>query len=476
MRWHARPYTIGCMSIKLPSRYEDLDPAFRGRLKPNRDLITLVQRAHSSMQISGGIRFLPIFGKSGSGKSSAARELATHLPNAKVLELSRKAIISEQALLTEVREAIGRRNKPEVLIAVVDQYEELVADATAIPTKFVERLSLLDRGELRQVPVLFLWLTTSRHFQQQLADATSRNTRILLSPDFELEGPKEDEWSDIVEETFAFHNQEQPLADFEVLRSDIESIADAQDTLGSTIVGVAELLASHASALQDLSQYQVVMLWPVTDGHRITRVSSFTNAREGYRLDWSAFYRELNEEDRRTLPLSELNRARLYFDVRLVPIKVADLQPLCRKLEDAETVLHKSYLNLLEKSHFFSVVNESWDPSTYAPLRERDSKRAASAKAWYDGEVTDKPTQLGRRIAACLSELGLSAKHEQEIRSRFGGVRADVKVERPGSQQSVCIIELKAYSTDNTRPSDIKDAIRTTLRRHAQLAGFLARQ
>lgn len=428
------------------------------------------------MQISGGIRFLPIFGKSGSGKSSAARELATHLPNSKVLELSRSAIVSEQNLLSEIRGAIGKRNKPELLIAVVDQYEEMVADATAIPSKFVERLSLLDRGELRTTPVLFLWLTTSRDFQQNLADATSRNTRILLSPDFELVGPSESEWADIVEETFAFHNQEQPLADYEVLRVDIERVADVHDTLGSTIQGVAELLADHASQLQDLSQYQVVMLWPVTDGHRITRVSGFTNARDGYKLDWGAFYRELNEDDRRTLPLSELNRARLYFDVRLVPIKAADLRPLCRDLDEDDPVLHKSYLDLFESTHFFSIANENWNPSNYAPLRERESNRATEAKKWYDDEATSKPTQLGRRIALCLRTLGVQAEHEKDIVSKHSRVRADVKVERPGSQQSVCIVELKAFSTDNTRPSSIKDAIKVTLRRHAQLAGFLGRQ
>ena len=44
------------------------------------------------------------------------------------------------------------------------------------------------------------------------------------------------------------------------------------------------------------------------------------------------------------------------------------------------------------------------------------------------------------------------------------------------SSQSTCIVELKAFSTEGTRPSTIKDAVRTTLRRHAQFAGFLARQ
>jgi len=428
------------------------------------------------MSISGGIRFLPIFGRSGSGKSSAARELATHLPETRVIELSRSAILSESALLEEIRDARGRKNSPSLLIAVVDQYEENVAEKSAVPTQFIERLSLLDRGELRKIPVLFIWLTTSKEFQGQLQAATSRNERILLATDFELEGPERAEWAEIVEETFAFHNQEQPLADFELLRGRIEEVVDSSPTLGSTIENVGAVLAERLSQLQDLSKYQVIMLWPVTDGLRITRVSGFTNARDGYKLDWNAFYRELNEEDRRGLPLPELNRARLYFDVRLVPIAAADLHQLCQNIDDSNFVPSKSYLERFEKSHFFSIVNENWDPSVYSPLRERESERAKRARAWYDGGATQNPTGLGRRIAECLTLLGAPAKHEVTIKSPHSAVRADVAVDRPGSHQSTCIVELKAFSTDTTRPSSIKDAIRTTLKRHAQFAGFLGRQ
>lgn len=428
------------------------------------------------MTVSGGIRFLPIYGRSGSGKSSAARELATHLPESKVLELSRAAILSEAALLQEIRAAIGRRNKPRLLIAVVDQYEENVSDKSSVPTQFVERLSLLDRGALRDVPVLFLWLTTSSEFQAELARATSRNERILVASDFELVGPERDDWAEIVEETFSFHNQEQPLADFGVLRESIEASVDGSATLGSTIESVGDLLADPDDRLQDLSQYQVVMLWPVTDGHRITRVSGFTDARDGYKLDWNAFYRELNADDRRTLPLTELNRARMYFDVRLVPIAAADLQPLCRDLDDLEFTPSRSYLERFGNSHFVSILRETWDPTSFSPMRERESQRADAAKAWYDGGVTQHPTKIGRRIAKCLRELGLDATHEKDVTSPHSTVRADVAVERPGSQQTTCIVELKAYSTDGTMPSSIKDAIRTTLKRHAQLAGFLARQ
>lgn len=175
-----------------------------------------------------------------------------------MLELSRAAIVAEATLLQEIRDARGRRNQPELLIAVVDQYEENVAERSAVPSQFVERLSLLDRGDLKDTPVLFLWLTTSREFQADLAAATSRNERILIAGDFELIGPEKSHWAEIVEETFAFHNQEQPLADFEVLRENIEGIADTAPTLGATIEGVGDSLADQASQLQDLSQHQVV--------------------------------------------------------------------------------------------------------------------------------------------------------------------------------------------------------------------------
>ena len=57
------------MTISLPARYEDLDEAFLGRLIANKELIALVNTTYKSMTISGGIRFLPIYGESGVGKS-----------------------------------------------------------------------------------------------------------------------------------------------------------------------------------------------------------------------------------------------------------------------------------------------------------------------------------------------------------------------------------------------------------------------
>jgi len=191
--------------------------------------------------------------------------------------------------------------------------------------------------------------------------------------------------------------------------------------------------------------------------------------------NWNSFYRELNDEDRRTLPLSEFNRARLYFDVRLVPIAAADLHPLCRDLDEEAPSLGRSYLEQFGRSHFVALVGERWNPSTYAPLRERTSDRAATAREWYES-VTQNPVGLGRRISLCLQQLGFDSEYEQDITSPHSTVRADLLIDRPGSQQSKLIVELKAYAPDNTMPSSIKDAIRTTLKRHAQFGGFLNRQ
>jgi hypothetical protein len=460
--------------VRLPSRYEDLDPAFRGRLRPNSPLIELVQRAYQGMQVSGGIRFLPIYGKSGTGKSSAALELATHLPEARVSVVSRAAIESREALESELR-AVRRGMAPDqLLIAVVDQYEEYVAERSHVPTAFVETLALLDRGELRSLPVIFLWLTTSREFQIGLATATSRNRRILVAQDFELVGPPEADWPAIIEETFRFHNQDRDLADFEVLEQDLQILSTQADSIGEAIEAAGAKLFTFTRSLHDLSKYLVVMLWPVTDGLRIQRIQQFTDARQGYKLEWNSWYRSLNPDDRRQLPLPEFNRARLYFDMRLVPIAAADLHPLCKELDDDEFQLHQTYLDRFRNTHLFSIVSGQWNPDTYSPLRERESQRAADARDWYEG-VTGSPTKLGKRIARVFRELGLQAKHEETLSSPNGKVRADVFVERGGPQPNV-IIEMKAFSAENTMPSTISGAVQTTLRRHAQFAGFLQRQ
>ncbi|KFF58217.1 hypothetical protein JF66_20210, partial [Cryobacterium sp. MLB-32] len=238
-------------------------------------------------------------------------------------------------------------------------------------------------------------------------------------------------------ETFAFHNQDQPLADFGLLRGDIESAADAAATLGITIETVGKKLGNEIDGLQDLSKYQVVMLWPVADALRITRVTGFTNSRDGYKLDWNAFYRELPAEDRQNVAtMSAYNRARLYFDVRLVPISAADLHQVSKALGNSEATIAKSYLGQFATTHLYGVVAETWDPSKFSPLRERDSKRSSEARVWYDS-VTSQSVALGERIARVFSLLGFESKHEGQLRSPHRNVRADIVVNREGAQQSI---------------------------------------
>jgi hypothetical protein len=462
------------VTIRLPSRYEDLDVAFRGRLRVNQPLLATVKQAFLSMSVSGGIRFLPIYGKSGSGKTSAALELGSHLPDLKVFNLTRVGVEDQHALLSEIRVALNEYDGAP-LVAVIDQYEEASAQRSQIPTSFVESLALLDRGELSCNRILFIWLTTSREFQRSLQDATSRNKRIISTADFELQGPEMVDWPQIIEETFSFHNQEKILADFEVLETDLRLISKQNDTLGSAIEAVGQRLGRYVEDLHDLSTYQVVMLWPVTDGLRINRIQQFTDARQGYKLDWTAWLRQLNADDQRQLPLQELNRARLYFDVRLVPIAAADLQPLCRDLDDNSVKLHESYLDRFKKTHFFSIVSGGWNPLGYSPMRERESNRAETARKWY-ASVNQAPTKLGRRIARCLNAVGLQATYESLIESQHSRVKADVLVDRLPALPPKVIIEIKAFAPENTMPSTICEQVKITLRRHAQFAGFLRRQ
>jgi len=462
------------MTISLPSRYEDLDTAFRGRLKPNQPLLAAVKAAFAAMEINGGIRFLPVFGRSGSGKSSATLEIGTHLPGLHVEQIPRDAVENPQALGTAL-EGMWKRAKGKKLVAVIDQYEEVAAQRTNVPSAFVESLSILDRASSKPSPTLFIWLTTDKDFQFSLESATSRNRRILAESGFEVEGISKDNWPDIIEDTFRFHNQEKMLSDYEIIGADLKAIADEEDTLGDAIELTGNKLAKYATTLHDLSTYQVVMLWPVTDGLRISRIQQFTDPRSGYKLNWDAWYRQLNKDDQGQLPLREFNRARLYFDVRLVPIAAADLHQLCKDIDKEEIELGKSYLTQLKSTHLYSIVSGSWSSETYAPLRERDSKRGTEAKDWYS-TVTSKPTQLGRRIALCFRKLGLSASYEETISSIHGKVRADILVDRSPVAPANVILEMKAFSPENTMPSTIAAQIQTTLKRHAQFAGFLQRQ
>lgn len=460
--------------LRLPSRYEDLDTAFRGRLKPNQSLLAVVKRAFSSMEISGGIRFLPVFGSSGSGKTSATLEIGTHLPELHVELLPRRAIEDASHFQTELS-AMLKRAKSKRLVAVIDQYEEVAAQRTAVPSAFVETLSLLDRNRTKSAAILFIWLTTSREFQQSLVAATTRNQRILVSSDFEISGVEKFEWPAIIDETFQFHNSEKTLSDYEVLEIDLRDISDESPTLGSAIEATGEKLAQYATALHDLSTYQVIMLWPVTDGLRISRIQQFTDPRQGYKLDWNSWYRQLNADDQAQLPMREYNRARLYFDVRLVPIAAADIFPLCRDLENDEFDPGDSYLDRFKNTHFYSIISGSWTPENYAPLRERESKRADTAREWYQ-TVTSQPTLLGKRLARCLSKLGISASYEQTISSPHGRVRADIAIDRTPLTPPNILVEMKAFSPENTMPSTIASSVQTTLKRHAQFAGFLQRQ
>ncbi|MCZ8524055.1 MULTISPECIES: ATP-binding protein [Paenibacillus] len=462
------------MSISLPSRYESLDEAYRGRLIPNAELLNLVNRANKSIQISGGIRFLPLYGESGAGKTSAAREISTHIPSAYTFVLGREDIEIKESLLTRIKRerdhTVGK-----LLIAIIDQYEENVVGKEKIPTQFVEYLSLFDRGELSQTPIIFIWLTTSLDFQKMLVKATSRNRRILLHDSFVITGPNKLEWPKIIDETFSFHNSDKSLADFEIIDEDVKRISIDHHTIGSAMEEVGVSLADNLIDIHNLSEYQVILMWPVSDALRTQRVLQFSKAREGYKLNWEAWHRELNAEDRAQLPLKELNRTRLYFDVRIIPIRAADLHRLCNDLENPEGTYGDSYVGRFTRTHFYQVIADKWDEYEYTPLKERESKRAEEARIWYES-VTTKPTQLGRRIARVFRSSGLEATYEYTLTSGYSSVRADIFIKRPGSQKPKVIIEIKAFSAEATMPSSIKDAIKVTLRRHAQFAGFLQRQ
>ena len=443
---------------------------------PNVELLKIVNNAHKSMQMHGGIRFLPIFGKSGSGKTSAARELGTHLPTCQVVELGRDSIQPYDNLTKTLGAHLFKMvpmNK-SFFIGVVDQFEEAVAENASLPARFVENLSLLDRGEMRKYPMLFLWLTTNREFAASLSEATSRNRRILVDPDFELHGPPQGEWRQIIEETFSFHNSGKSLADFEVLPDDIERACLESNTVGTAVEHVGDLLLGHLDNLPDMSDHQVIMLWPVTDGVRISRVQQFTDTRAGYVLEWNEWFRELSKDDQQQLPLREYNRARMYFDMRLVPIAAADLQPLCQRPQEPNFVPHKTYTDRFGETHLYNIVTGDWNPETFSPLKERESKRADEALGWYRG-ANSNPTFLGQRIALTLRQLGCQAEHEVTMTSQYGTIRPDVLVTSAVRPTKRCI-ELKAFSPENTMPSSIRDAVRSTLRKYAQFAGFLARQ
>lgn len=462
------------MSLRLPSRYEDLDTAYRGRLIPDQALLSLVNKAKKSIDINGGIRFLPVWGQSGAGKSCAAIEISTHMPTAFTFVLTREEIESKDLLLDRILSE-SKKAHGKFLIVIIDQFEEKVIGKERIPTQFVEHISLLDRAELRDYPTLFIWLTTDRAFQNQLQNATSRNRRILLESDFEVSGPEKSVWPQIIKQTFSFHNAEKSLADYGIIDEDIKNIAENSSTLGAAIEQVGDLLLKEEPDLQNLSKYQVILTWPVADGLRNTRVMQFANPRDGYTLNWDYWFSQLNAEDRIQLPLHEYNRTRLYFDFRVIPIRVADLHKLCLDLDKETPDLAKTYLRRFKQTHFFHVVSGDWNEYDYNPVRERESNRATEAAEWYK-TVTDKPVFLGKRLCYVLSQCGLDSKYEFSIETEFGNVRTDIYANRKEIDDKKLLIELKVFSSENTMPSSIKDAIKTTMRKYAQLAGFLSRQ
>jgi adenylate kinase family enzyme len=461
------------MKISLPSRYEDLEEAYRGRLVPNIHLNQVVQKAIKSMSISGGIRFLPIYGESGSGKSCASREIDRHLPDTHVFLVDRNEIEDGNKLLERVNKERIRNNI--CLIGVIDQFEEQVSGREGIPTQFIEKLSIFDRSQLKNIPVLFIWLTTSLEFQKNLQRSTSRNKRLLLEENFKVTGPSRDNWSRIIQETFTFHNADKPLADYNIVEEDLNDICHKVSTVGEALESVGALLSDRIPSIQDLSEYQVILVWPVADGTRMQRVLQFSRPREGYLLNWDAWRRELNEQDQKTLPLQEYNRARLYFDVRIVPLRVADIHKLCDNLDEDLETFRDTYIQRFKKTHLYQIISGNWDSYDYNPVRERESQRAEAAKEWY-ASITNQPTKIGKRLASVLKFLGESAKYEYEISSKYSKVKADIFIEKSSKNAKRQILELKFFSSDNTMPSSIKEQVKITLRRHAQLAGFISKQ
>lgn len=121
---------------------------------------------------------------------------------------------------------------------------------------------------MRKIPSVFIWLTTNSEFRDSLVDATTRNKRILIDGKFDIEGPEKYEWPKIIEETFSFHNSNTPLSDYGLIREDLIEIGHEATTIGECIELVGNSLAENVEGLQNISEYQVILLWPVSDGLR----------------------------------------------------------------------------------------------------------------------------------------------------------------------------------------------------------------
>lgn len=452
--------------VSIPSRYEDLSSEFRERLKPIPELLELVNETFTSISTSGGIRFLPIFGESGSGKSCATLEIASHMPNCRVRTVPSDLVVNSRKLEDYIILNQRGLNASNLLILVIDQYEEQVASRGPIPSQFVERLSLFDRGSLRHIPTLFIWLTTSLDFQRELIRATTRNRRIVVRNDFKLEGPHREEWPDIIEETFQFHNVNQSLADYNILIDDLVDVSVQCETIGDAIESIGTKAGQLGQRLMNLSEYTVIMLWPVTNNHRTTLVNSFSDTRNDYRLDWNAWFKSLNRDDRSRYRLHQLNRARLYFDFRLIPIPVASIFNLCKVLDTDQTDFKKTHLQTFMQTHFFYIVIGALRPDGYTPIQIGNSHRALEAETWYK-TVTNSPTQLGKRLSKVLQSCGLDARYEYYLESPHGSIRPDIYI-----ANKKLLIELKVFSPYNIINSKINGAIGITLKKYAQFAGF----
>ena len=231
-------------------------------------------------------------------------------------------------------------------------------------------------------------------------------------------------------------------------------------------------LETEVGSLHDLSDYMVIILWPVTDMVGIQKVVQFTTPNTGYQIDWRAWTRQVGLE--RNYPYDELNKARLYFDMRLVPIQVADLHALMRDLLDTSPRMAPTHLDKFKVTHFFRLVSDTWGEVNFKMMLERkESARAKNAADWYAIGENRPPVLIGRRLAAIFHACGLPARHEVDITSSVGKVRADVLVERKNTMPKNAIIELKVFAPETTMPSTIAEQVRVTMRRHAQLLGLL---
>lgn len=158
-----------------------------------------------------------------------------------------------------------------------------------------------------------------------------------------------------------------------------------------------------------------------------------------------------------------------------MPISAADLKGICSEIGRESKPVIKSSITRFGQTHLVNLLNSNNPDVSFSPLRERPgSERGHTAVQWYR-DMTKNPVGIGREIAKALSKLHFSARHEVSETSPHSSIRADVLVTRP-TRPTKIVIELKAYSPENTRPSDVSSQIRITLTKMARFAGFIQRQ